>query len=65
MAYPIAKRIIPPVIKFWIKKMNGLSNIPKNRPFIIAANHSSYMDHLIISVIIVPSINKKIHFLAK
>lgn len=65
MVYPIGKRIIPPVVKFfWVKKVSGLQNIPKKGPFIIAANHSSYMDHFIMSAL-VPYLNRKIHFLAK
>ena len=65
MAYPIGKKIIPPIIKFWIKEVNGLENVPKKTPFIIAANHQSYMDHLIIMSTLVPYLNKKIHHLAK
>lgn len=65
MVYPIAKIIIFPVIKFWIKKVNGLQNIPKEGAFIIAANHASYMDHLIIMCTLVPYLNKKVHHLAK
>ena len=65
MVYPIGKKIVPPIIKFWIKGVNGLENVPKECPFIIAANHASYMDHLIITSIIIPHLNKKIHFLAK
>jgi len=65
MVYLIGKIIIPPVIKFWIKEVNGLQNIPKKKTFILAANHASYMDHLIILSTIVPYLNKKIHHLAK
>lgn len=65
MVYPIAKIIIFPVIKFWIKKVNGLQNIPKEGAFIIAANHASYMDHFIILCTLIPYLNKKVHHLAK
>ena len=65
MAYPIGKRIIPPIVKLlWVNEINGLDNLPKQGPFIIAANHSSYMDHFMMSLL-VPYLNKKIHFLAK
>ena len=65
MAYPIGKRIIPPIVKFfWAKEINGLQNLPKKGPFIIAANHASYMDHFMMSLLI-PPLNRKIHFLAK
>ena len=64
MVYPIGKRVIPPVVKLWIRKVNGLRNLPKSG-FIIAANHASYMDHPIILSIFVLHLNKKVHFLSK
>src|SRR3989339_1083511 len=65
MVYPIGKRIIPPIVKFWIKEVNGLENVPKKGAFIVAANHSSYMDHFIIMSTLVPYLDRKIHHLAK
>ena len=65
MVYPIGKRIIPPIIKFWIKEVNGLQSVPKKGAFIVAANHESYMDHLIVASTLVLHLNKKIHFLSK
>ncbi len=65
MVYPIGKRIVCPVVSFWIKKINGMENVPKDVPFIVAANHASYMDHFIIMCTLVPHLNKKIHHLAK
>ena len=66
MVYPIiGKRIIPPIIRLWIKEANGLENVPKNRNFIVAANHESYMDHFFILCTLIPYLNKKIHFLSK
>ncbi len=65
MVYPIGKRIIPPVVKLWLKKVNGLKNIPTDKNFLIAANHESYLDHFFIICTLVPHLNKKIHFLAK
>ncbi len=61
MVYPISRWIVPPIYKLWIRKVEGLENISKDIPFIIAANHSSYYDALLIPVIIAPKINKKIH----
>ena len=65
MVYFIGKRIIPLIIKFWIKEVNGLLNVPKKGTFIVAANHASYMDHFIIMCTLVPFLNRKIHHLAK
>lgn len=63
MAYPISKLILPPIYRMWLKKVKGLDNIPKDEPFIIAANHSSYFDIFIPPILIVPKLNKKIHAL--
>lgn len=65
MVYPIVKIIIPPIIKFWTKEVKGLENVPKKGPFILAANHASYMDHFVIMCTLIPYLNKKIHHLAK
>ena len=64
MVYPISKWIVPPIYKLWIRKIEGLEDVPKKGSFIIALNHTSYFDVLLPSVIIMPKINKKIHALA-
>ncbi|MBI2653739.1 1-acyl-sn-glycerol-3-phosphate acyltransferase [Candidatus Woesearchaeota archaeon] len=63
MIYPIARITLVPFYKLWLRKVEGLENVPKDKPFIIAANHSSYYDALLIHVILVPKINKKIRAL--
>lgn len=63
MVYPVGKRILPPVYKLWLRKVEGLEGVPKDRPFIIAANHSSYYDALLVPCLIIPKVNKKIHAL--
>ena len=65
MVYPIAKKIILYTVKLWTKKIIGSKNIPNKGGFIIAANHSSYLDHFLIFSIIVPRLNQNVHFLAK
>jgi len=63
MAYPIGKWVVPPIYKLWLRKVDGLDNAPKGKSFIIAANHASYYDALLLHTILVPKINKKIHAL--
>ena len=65
MVYFIPKLTILPITKLWIKKVSGLGNIPKKCPFIVAANHASYMDHLIITSTLVMHLDKNIYHLAK
>jgi len=62
---PIVRYIVPPLIKLWIKKINGLEHVPKSGPIILAANHSSYIEHMMFAAILVPLLDKKIHFIAK
>jgi len=62
MVYPIAKHTIVPLVRsLWIKKINGLNNLPKDKPFIFAGNHGSFLDDLILPVVIIPHINKLAH----
>ena len=65
MVHEIPKFTIVPVMQLWVRKISGMENIPKNGAFIVAANHSSYMDHMIISTTLIPYLDKKIHYLAK
>lgn len=61
MVYPIEKLIVVPIYKLWLRRVEGLENVPKDKTFIIAANHTSYYDALLLPSIIVPIINKKMH----
>lgn len=63
MVHDILRLLIPPIYRIWLKKIEGLDNIPKNGQFIIAANHSSYYDVILPHILILPKINKKIHAL--
>ncbi|MDP3765849.1 MAG: lysophospholipid acyltransferase family protein [Nanoarchaeota archaeon] len=65
MVYLEAKLTIIPVVKLWVSKVNGLGNLSKKGAFIIAANHASYMDHMIIGAYIISYLDRKLHFLAK
>jgi len=63
MVYAFAKLLFIPFHKIWLKKVSGLENIPKDKPFIIAPNHSSYYDALLPYTILIPLLNKQIHAL--
>lgn len=64
MAYPIGKLIVKPITELWIRRIEGIENIPKNKPFIIAANHTSYYDALLVPSVVAPIADKNIHALA-
>ena len=61
MVYPIAKITFPPIMKLWVRRVIGLDNIPKDRPFIIAANHASYLDDITIAPNVIRCIDKNVH----
>jgi len=65
MVYLTPKLTIIPVVKLYFKKINGIENLPKKGAFIAAANHASYMDHLVIAGSMISHFNRKVHFLAK
>lgn len=64
MVYLIIKLTVIPIVKLYVKEVNGLENFPKGA-FIASANHISYMDHMIIGAYIISKLNRKVHFLAK
>ena len=65
MVHPIGKKIFKIIMKPYIKEVTGLENTPKDKGLIIAVNHESYMDHVIVSTVFVNYLNKKVHFLSK
>lgn len=59
MLYWILKILLGPVVKLiWIKKVDGLENIPKTGSCIIAANHSSYFDFIFLIAVLLPDRQK-------
>ena len=64
MVYPFTKLAIFPFFRLFIKELSGLENIPAKGPFIIASNHESYLDPMVICSVVIPKINRKIRFIA-
>jgi 1-acyl-sn-glycerol-3-phosphate acyltransferase len=63
--YTLAKLVVPPVIRFWVRlDCQGLLNIPREGPVIIAANHISYFDPLCLGTFI-DAAGRQVRFLAK
>jgi 1-acyl-sn-glycerol-3-phosphate acyltransferase len=47
MFYWLLKNLFGTVVKLvWVKKIDGVENLPKSGAYIIAANHASYFDFL-------------------
>jgi len=52
MFYWLLKLLFAPLVGLvWIKKIEGLKNVPENGPYIIAANHCSYFDFFCLAAI--------------
>jgi 1-acyl-sn-glycerol-3-phosphate acyltransferase len=64
LVYPITKHTLMPLITCFLKSVQGKENIPKKGPFIIVANHESWLDGILIDSFVTPLINKQIHFIA-
>ncbi len=47
MVYLFSKLIVWPILSLFIKKIEGLENLP-DKPFILVSNHSSYIDGVLL-----------------
>jgi 1-acyl-sn-glycerol-3-phosphate acyltransferase len=62
MLYGVAHSIIPPVVKaVWRPTVRGLEHVPRTGPVILASNHLSFADSVVIPVVV----PRKVVFLAK
>ena len=53
------------VKRTWIQNLDGLENIPVDKPCIVIANHASYMDFLLLGTVFEYVLNRRLHFWAK
>lgn len=62
MIYGLLHRVVPPVAKaVWRPTVVGLENVPATGPVILASNHLSFADSVVIPVVV----PRKVVFLAK
>ncbi len=62
----VLKRFLKPVFLIYNRvEVQGLENLPKNRPFILAPNHQSYLDGFLIISFLPDEILKNTYFLAE
>ncbi len=60
--YAVLHTVVPPVAKVvWRPKVTGLENVPRTGPVILASNHRSFADSLVIPIVA----PRKVVFLAK
>lgn len=63
MVYLFSKLIIWPILRLFIKKIEGVENLP-NKQFIMVANHGSYIDALLLIILVAWYKNKQLCFFA-
>ena len=63
MVYAISKRIIWPILRLFINKIEGLENLP-DKPFILVSNHSSYADGVLLIMLVAWYKNKQLRTFA-
>ena len=63
MVYPIGRMTVLPIYELWLRKVEGSENIPGQKPFIVASNHASLYDGILLYCVLIPKINKNIHAL--
>ena len=62
MLYTVAHGVIPPVARaVWRPQVEGLHHVPTSGPVIVASNHRSFFDSVVIPVVV----PRKVVFLAK
>ena len=65
LIYGIGKLTIPPWVLKRVRKISGLENFPKKGGFIIAANHGSSFDTVVIPSLFIKMRKPKVHYVAK
>ena len=62
MLYEVVHTVVPPVAKLiWRPHVEGLENVPRTGPVIVASNHLSFADSMVIPIVV----PRKVVFLAK
>lgn len=64
MAYTVLRNTIVPLLRRRIR-VEGIEHLPETGPYILAANHQSYLDPPLVWLAIVPLIKTKIFFITK
>ena len=61
MAFPVTRRLVKPFFDLFIKKVNGIENIPIGKPFIISPNQVSLIDTFLVLNIVFSRVKRMVH----
>ncbi|CAL9593916.1 1-acyl-sn-glycerol-3-phosphate acyltransferase [Actinosynnema sp. ALI-1.44] len=62
MLYTVMRRVVAPTARLvWRPRVEGLENIPADGPVILASNHLSFIDSIVIPMVV----PRRVYFLAK
>jgi 1-acyl-sn-glycerol-3-phosphate acyltransferase len=64
MIYQIVSRTIMPWARRRVHSVVGLEHLPANGPMILAANHASWIDPVLLASVVHRAIKRKIYFIA-
>ncbi len=59
MVYPISKLILWPILSLFVKRIEGIKNLP-DKPFILVSNHESYADPVLMIMAVAWYKNKQL-----
>jgi len=63
MAYPLSRHLFIPLFVSRLKKIVGLENFPPKGPYLIVANHVSYLDPPLVGSLVVKQTREKSYFI--
>lgn len=64
MAYSFVKPFIPKILRK-VGSIEGLENLPERGPFIVASNHVSYLEPVLLSLLVIQKTSQPIFSMAK
>ena len=64
MIYPVTRVIFFPLLRAFVKRIEGLEHVPKTGPLIIACKHITAIDGYLLASVLIPFFNQKVHFIA-
>ncbi|MEM4263440.1 MAG: lysophospholipid acyltransferase family protein [Candidatus Woesearchaeota archaeon] len=63
MVHDIVKLVLYPLMRvLFVKEISGIENLPKKGPYIVVANHSSYIDGALLLLIFLWHKDVEVHF---